>query len=801
MNIVIMGITNRYAGNLNKFDINTQDANSIAVQGTRYSVNGELGTKQQGASVNAYKTDGSILGMSAMAKDGDGTVGVNYTTTLKDQEIDNVQLRNTDITSLRNDPNRMTVLNYAGQNAVLFNTENGGMDKYRQNRQFNTSANLSYGSGQLGAGAYTQITTANGDTYSGDGSTFGVGVRAILTDGAASGLTEATRYYNWGRVSSGNNYGTRFGARATYFGVELVADLSFTTREGKRFVLPIGGILSNLAYGNIVGAVQNLWQAFSPEKLPIPRNEIVLPDSEPRLRTHIPMFEEKTTRLNENGVKMLGDIVQNYRQNPNMTIELGQYWDDRNMLGRAIQHLWGKSAAQQLSGERAQVIKDELVKLGIPADRIKIGHTRVQQGETGLTVEDNYTNARYKTESNLSLNDGGRFDVRRSSPAGEAKFDALMNSPEFKALTNGKSDIEKEIVANIIFDKELNGENRANVMKEIQETFYDKGILLSKSLFNLDDKEATTNIRATNEFTQFAEQHKLSDKEREQLSIHILNRNDSNEHKGITETLNDYQERFISRGLSLENLGKTREQYFNALRENPVFKELINGKDREEVALLSDALFANFIATKEYKDFNQQIPQALTTVKEQLYDKGFSYAQSVYESTGDKNSYYRHRVSDAEKQIRESAAIRSMLESNEFAELVKGTNSSVGKERRELQDLIKDTMLKNPNAKAEDVFNQIKQDVYDKGMTINQFQYQRAQDKMLQELNGNQQNTSDKTAAPAPTASPEPKAAAAQQESLINVAALEQSKLQSQEQAVVQPTAIEQQNSGTMHQF
>ncbi len=255
--------------------------------------------------------------------------------------------------------------------------------------------------------------------------------------------------------------------------------------------------------------------------------------------------------------------------------------------------------------------------------------------------------------------------------------------------------------------------------------------------------------------------------------------------------------------MSLENLGRTREQYFNALRENPAFKELINGKDREEVALLSDALFANFIATKEYKDFNQQIPQALNTVKEQLYDKGLSYAQSVYESTGDKNSYYRHRVSDAEKQIRESTAIRSMLESNEFAELVKGANSSVGKERRELQDMIKDTLLKNPNAKAEDVFNQIKQDVYDKGMTINQFQYQRAQDKMLQELNGNQQNTSVNTpahVAATNTATPAPTATPTQQESLINVSALEQSKLQSQEQAV-QPTAIEQQNSGTIHQF
>lgn len=712
----------------NSYNIYTGSLNTSVVQGQQYDVNYELGNKEQRLGVNFYGNNYS-LSNSLSINDGSGKIGSTYTTNLSRYSINNDKIHSEN-NNLRHHQNKAQVLNFIGQDAIITNVENGGQEEYVESKDFNAEASISYGGGKVGGLLYTNVTSRKGDVLDNSGWRAGIGGSALTSNsGAVRGAAELVYQANWGATTSRANYGIEFGARFNHTGPELVASVKLLTSEGKQYTIPVGSFISNLAYGNFVGAAYNIVEALSPQSLPIPRTEAIMPDSEPRIRTHLPMFKEGLVELNEHGFKMLGDIIQNYRQNNGMTIELGKYFDEKGFFGRISQSLWGRSNAEELSQKRAEFLKQELVKMGIPEDRINIGTSKVEENENTLTVEDNYTNVRYKSNNNIVLNNGARFNAERSSPAGELKFEQLKENPIYKNLVAGKSDIEKEIIANILFDKTILQNPPLTIEKvaqQIKEEFYDKNIELSKALFNLSNDDAISNIQANQTFKEFIEKHNIDEKEAKLLANEVLNRNDK-ENKPLEESLNEYVNLFMTRGLTLSNLERTKNEYINKLKENPIYMEMVKDLSSDEKTLLQDNMFANYIANPQFKDFETHINPALSTIKQNVYDKGLSYGQLVYESTGLKNEYYENTISNIEKDFRNNKEIQDFISSNEFKELASRMNTSVSDERKEMIQMIKDVLLNNPNKTVQEAFDNIKDNIYDKGMTIGEYKYKQAQ--------------------------------------------------------------------------
>lgn len=684
---------------------------------------------------------GNVYQISAKTSGQTGGLYWTSRTNSHTSEILNKTTQINQINPLRLDPNLQELRDYIG-NRTLLNVESGGVLATTNNNNINTDVGIGYGN-KIGGGVLVNKNIYNGDLFQNKsynaGLGFGAGVNGIGPN------IEATMGYMNGKTSDHGN-GAAFGFRVSAItGPELVADWKFD-RNGIRYTIPFGGLVSNIATGNIVGLVNNLYKMVSGETLPIPRHEVIYPDDKPQRTPKIQMFEKNSVQLTEAGVQSVMEIVSNIKNNPSAKLELGQYEDKKSMVARWFEN---KEKTHELAGKRAETIKDMLIQLGVNPDIIKIGHSDIQPNSTKLTVEDHNTNIRYvSTHDNdkLALNDGSRFNTIRHSPAGDVAFENIKMNPEFKELTKNKSKIEVESAANMVFDKMYISQpnvSQEQVLKEIK-SFYDKGQTFTQALSVLDDKQTIASIMKHDDFNQFVQQNKINNNESKLLASYILevtdfgNSDRSLETKrfngkaptNLVEGLSQYKQEFYDKNISLENLEQTKKEFDKILEKNPVYQNAIVKNNPYDKSLVNSYLFREYLNGNE-KHIATSINMGMEQLNQNYYQQGKSLSFEAYlrNPNDHSNGYYQKRINEIKHDLGDNKALDNMFKSNDFQNSVKtyatenslSVNNATNKEKGIVKKTIENLLLKSPNQKVDDVVNMLSEDVYSKGMTYNKF--------------------------------------------------------------------------------
>lgn len=684
---------------------------------------------------------GNVYQISAKTSGQTGGLYWTSRTNSHTSEILNKTTQTNQINPLRLDPNLQELRDYIG-NRTLLNVESGGVLATTNNNNINTDVGIGYGN-KIGGGVLVNKNIYNGDLFQNKsynaGLGFGAGVNGIGPN------IEATMGYMNGKTSDHGN-GAAFGFRVSAItGPELVADWKFD-RNGIRYTIPFGGLVSNIATGNIVGLVNNLYKMVSGETLPIPRHEVIYPDDKPQRTPKIQMFEKNSVQLTEAGIQSVMEVVSNIKNNPSAKLELGQYEDKKSMVARWFEN---KEKTHELVGKRAETIKDMLIQLGVNPDIIKIGHSDIQPNSTQLTVEDHNTNIRYvSTHDNdkLALNDGSRFNTIRHSPAGDVAFENIKMNPEFKELTKDKSKIEVESAANMVFDKMYIGQpniSQEQVLKEIK-SFYDKGQTFTQALSVLDDKQTIASIMKNNDFNQFVQQNKINNNESKLLASYILevtdfgNSDRSLETKrfngkaptNLVEGLSQYKQEFYDKNISLENLEQTKKEFDKILEKNPVYQNAIVKNNPYDKSLVNSYLFREYLNGNE-KHIATSINMGMEQLNQNYYQqsKSLSFEAYLRNPNDHSNGYYQKRINEIKHDLGDNKALDNMFKSNDFQNSVKtyatenslSVNNATNKEKGIVKKTIENLLLKSPNQKVDDVVNMLSEDVYSKGMTYNKF--------------------------------------------------------------------------------
>ena len=684
---------------------------------------------------------GNVYQISAKTSGQTGGLYWTSRTNSHTSEILNKTTQINQINPLRLDPNLQELRDYIG-NRTLLNVESGGVLATTNNNNINTDVGIGYGN-KIGGGVLVNKNIYSGDLFQNKsynaGLGFGAGVNGIGPN------IEATMGYMNGKTSDHGN-GAAFGFRVSAItGPELVADWKFD-RNGIRYTIPFGGLVSNIATGNIVGLVNNLYKMVSGETLPIPRHEVIYPDDKPQRTPKIQMFEKNSAQLTEAGIQSVMEVVSNIKNNPSAKLELGQYEDKKSMVARWFEN---KEKTHELVGKRAETIKDMLIQLGVNPNVIKIGHSDIQPNSTQLTVEDHNTNIRYvSTHDNdkLALNDGSRFNTIRHSPAGDVAFENIKMNPEFKELTKDKSKIEVESAANMVFDKMYISQpniSQEQVLKEIK-SFYDKGQTFTQALSVLDDKQTIASIMKNNDFNQFVQQNKINNNESKLLASYILevtdfgNSDRSLETKrfngkaptNLVEGLSQYKQEFYDKNISLENLEQTKKEFDKILEKNPVYQNAIVKNNPYDKSLVNSYLFREYLNGNE-KHIATSINMGMEQLNQNYYQQGKSLSFEAYlrNPNDHSNGYYQKRINEIKHDLGDNKALDNMFKSNDFQNSVKtyatenslSVNNATNKEKGIVKKTIENLLLKSPNQKVDDVVNMLSEDVYSKGMTYNKF--------------------------------------------------------------------------------
>lgn len=684
---------------------------------------------------------GNVYQISAKTSGQTGGLYWTSRTNSHTSEILNKTTQINQINPLRLDPNLQELRDYIG-NRTLLNVESGGVLATTNNNNINTDVGIGYGN-KIGGGVLVNKNIYNGDLFQNKsynaGLGFGAGVNGIGPN------IEATMGYMNGKTSDHGN-GAAFGFRVSAItGPELVADWKFD-RNGIRYTIPFGGLVSNIATGNIVGLVNNLYKMVSGETLPIPRHEVIYPDDKPQRTPKIQMFEKNSVQLTEAGIQSVMEVVSNIKNNPSAQLELGQYEDKKSMVARWFEN---KEKTHELVGKRAETIKDMLIQLGVNPDIIKIGHSDIQPNSTQLTVEDHNTNIRYvSTHDNdkLALNDGSRFNTIRHSPAGDVAFENIKMNPKFKELTKDKSKIEVESAANMVFDKMYISQpniSQEQVLKEIK-SFYNKGQTFTQALSVLDDKQTIASIMKHDNFNQFVQQNKINNNESKLLASYILevtdfgNSDRSLETKrfngkaptNLVEGLSQYKQEFYDKNISLENLEQTKKEFDKILEKNPVYQNAIVKNNPYDKSLVNSYLFREYLNGNE-KHIATSINMGMEQLNQNYYQQGKSLSFEAYlrNPNDHSNGYYQKRINEIKHDLGDNKALDNMFKSNDFQNSVKtyatenslSVNNATNKEKGIVKKTIENLLLKSPNQKVDDVVNMLSEDVYSKGMTYNKF--------------------------------------------------------------------------------
>lgn len=647
------------------------------------------------------------------------------------------------INPLRQNQDNNDVRLYIG-NSVIANTESGGVLANRERVTYNSNVGIGYGSHKVGGELMVGRNSIMGDLL--ESSEFNIGIGVGLGAKGIGPYAESVYKQMYSKTSdkgSGFGFGFRLGVLS---GPEIVADYSFIT-NGTKYTIPFGSLMSNLATGNLIGLAINLQHMFVGEKLPIPQHEIIYPDDKPQETPQIQMFEVGTNQLTRAGVESLKSVVDTLKNNPDAKIELGSYKDDISWVKRFFS---SSNEIEKMSKERAEIIKQALISMGIPEDRISIGHSKVNPDDTKMTVEDHNTNIRFITHGKLILNNSVSFHSTRSSPAGEALFEELKNSEEFKALTNGKNKDEIERAANLIFDKVYLSKpaiSKEQAISDIQK-FYDQGKTLSQASELMDNKQSITLLNKNKEFLEFIKNNNLNEKESELLADYVLKVTDFGNSKSglkyknnggrvsqtLSEALNQYQDTILNKGLSLSEIDMAQEKFNQLLEKNLTYQHILANPNlpKDERTLLSTKLFSEYIEGQE-KDMAKSINQNIEYANDDIYQMGksLSYRAYLLNPNDTSNGYYQMRKEQVYDGIKNNAEIAQLFDSDIFKSNIErlhneSNNESIKKLTSQEQQLFKtqiqDLMLKNPTISIEQATNHIIENTYKKGITLYEIQ-------------------------------------------------------------------------------
>lgn len=680
--------------------------------------------------------------ISANYKGNSGGIYFGSTSVSQNTEILNSNHQKQYVNPLRQNQDNDDVRLYIG-NSIVANTESGGVLANNDKVSYNNNVGIGYGS-RLGGGLIVNRSSTIGDQLEFSKHNIGMGI-GVGSRGV--GPNAEYVYERMGARTSDRGRGAAFGVRfGVLSGVEVVADYSFIS-NGTKYTIPIGSFLSNLATGNIVGFIQNFHRMIVGEKLPIPQHEVIYPDDKPQRTPQIQMFEVGTNQLTPAGVNSLISVVNNFRNNPDAKIELGSYEDDTSWIKRLFSSSINR---ERMSNERAEIIKQALISMGVPEDKVSIGHNKVNADDVKMTVEDHNTNIRFITDGKLALNNGASFNSTRSSPAGEALFDKLKNSEEFKALTNGKNKFEIECAANLIFDKVYLAKPAISTEQAISDIqkFYEQGKTLSQAFELMDDKQAVALLSKNKEFLEFVKNNNLNEKEAELLAGYVLKVTDfgnskfGEDHKNnngrvsqtLSEALNQYQDVVLNKGLSLREIDTVQEKFNQLLEKNPIYQNIVSNPNlpKDERTLLSSLLFSNYMEGQE-KDMATVINQKMEQANRTIYQKGESLSYQAYAANpNDKNNgYYQMRNDQVYNGIKNNAEIAKLFDSDIFKSNIErlhnaNSNESVRKltsrEQQIFKTQIQDMMLKNPTMSIEQATNHIVENTYQKGITLSERQ-------------------------------------------------------------------------------
>lgn len=491
---------NKFAGERNEFNINPFTRSILASTDSSVT-NAQLGTSMEGQNLGfnlgvqtINQGDGSSSGHGLKANIGGGSSSGGYS------------YEKTSSSGGTKHYSQYSEHEMKSQVAELLGNKrnnhlSGGVLDETSTRTWSGNLGANQLNGGVNVGLNGGYTSKTGDLY--DNSSWGLNANFGFGSKGAGGVRFEKKGM-WGETSA-SGFGYSLGVGTNTIGTpEMIADLNYV-KDGVKWTFPIGGIATNILTGNKAGLAMNVVQMVNPEKLPIPQNEIILPDSKPKMKTHVPMFEKDTVELSSAGLNYMKVMIANSKKvleaDPNAKIELGNYHDEGYF------NITMKNEKENTA--RQEFVKRQLIEAGIPADKIIIGHSNVSKNDVDMTIQDQYTNVRFKTNQSVALQDAvsraiGQFEIERASPANMEKLNQVYNSAEFKAFTNGKSDLEIEYIKTAAYHQHyVQGKPLNELFSHIQENYYDKGVTLSKAAQRLSDEEVMENIKKSEPYQAF----------------------------------------------------------------------------------------------------------------------------------------------------------------------------------------------------------------------------------------------------------------------------------------------------------
>lgn len=260
--------------------------------------------------------------------------------------------------------------------------------------------------------------------------------------------------------------------------------------HGQLRVVDWGQMLNVL---NPVAAGMAVIQAFTTQKIDVPRFEAIKPDYQPDERPENPLFNLKEKQLNDFGKKQLNTLAQNLindlKNNPNedISLEIGNQFDKS--------HFYLSKADKQLGAERQEIVKEYLENylkennVDLSKIHISTAINPIQANDKRLNIQDNNTNIKIISNNSIlnltdiETNKIALFNSDLVSPVGQQLITNLEKSPQFIELVkhNKLDSTESNLLATFVMGQHILSKDIPidNILQNVQKEIYDKGITIT----------------------------------------------------------------------------------------------------------------------------------------------------------------------------------------------------------------------------------------------------------------------------------------------------------------------------------
>lgn len=656
------------------------------------------------------KKTGNIAGGALTSKE----ATIYGSKTLSSTNYSDSTVTATDDNSLRTHADKKNILNQLGiENRVILNVENGATLNNARTINVNSSAGASFKGGIHGD---VSVSRTNGDLLDNSKISAGVGFRNKLPS-----LNFEWSINNGQRTteSTGWTFGAGLGVTSL-----LTLDYRRVTPEGRVETIPIGDLISMAV--NPLTAINGITKMFSKPKIDVPRYETVMPDNQVARFPHNPFFEKDSTKPTKDYPALLKSIIDNHQKNPDTVIELGFLEDETGRIKRLFKK---ESTRQELSDERKQKMAKDLINAGVPADKISFTYSKVEKDDNRLVLQDNYTNVRFVSDKNMQTISGQIFDINRTSPAGENKMKLLSENPEVKNKTNKMNSVEKEMYLNALFYKTQMPDSKQTIteaIKEIDDVVYKQNKTLTGTLLNKENSVVLNELKQNEQMLRFKQEQHLSDKEFELLADYVLYKNDNNK-QSLQDSLVEYHQKYVSRGLSMENEETYLKQMRQSLANNPVFKDVMKQYGKEEAEMLTQLAYLYYINHTNEKDINKFTEDFMNGANETYYSNKTTISEHRYYHNNEKNEYYKKLANDTKNEIKHSEMMKQLENDPSFKEVTKGKEKEELKAVRDYAIELKTKIPDLKNKNIDEIIVAIHEETYAKGITVQELKYNIAQ--------------------------------------------------------------------------